>query len=529
MEKPKRVKWTKEFAQEHAKKYNKRVDFQKQSPLAYSAALRNGWLDDITGHMVILRRNWTFDEIKKIAEKYDRQCDFQLNENAAYLFAKRHNFLYDVVVHMKKNIRWDKDKLHKEALKYKSRTEFEQNNEKAYSAALRFKIMDEITTHMKPLGHKYKRLIYVYEFSDNHFYVGLTFNEKKRNLSHMSSVESAVYQHMKKTGIKPKFNIVTEYLDIKIAQSKENEILLEYLNNGWISLNRAKTGSLGGNNKKWTKEIVMEITKNYTKLIDFRKNEPNAWNASVNSEWHYEVTSHLERIIKVRKYDREILEKIIKNYKTLSDFAKNESSAYSAILKNSWYDLIENLKRKECKWVSFDNIKEEAKKYKTKKEFNKKSMSAYNAAQRYGWLDDVTKHMEKKFIWTKDLLNDIAKKYDNYVDFRKENHNAYNAAVKYNWLNDVTKHMKKRNTWDYESVKKEAQKYQNREAFRLGGLGAYSYAKKHKILDDITSHMELKNVKGHKEPVFTCKFCGKKIGGFGNNKRHLKVFHNIEL
>jgi hypothetical protein len=89
--------------------------------------------------------------------------------------------------------------------------------------------------------------------------------------------------------------------------------------------------------------------------------------------------------------------------------------------------------------------------------------------------------------------------------------------------------MKKRRVWDDESVKQEALKYQNREAFRLGSLGAYSYAKKNNMLDDVTSHMELKHVKGHKEDVFTCEFCGKKIGGIGNLRRHVKVSHNVEL
>jgi transcription elongation factor Elf1 len=41
--------------------------------------------------------------------------------------------------------------------------------------------------------------------------------------------------------------------------------------------------------------------------------------------------------------------------------------------------------------------------------------------------------------------------------------------------------------------------------------------------------MELKNVKGHKKDIFTCEFCGKEIGGFGNLKKHVKVSHGTEL
>jgi predicted GIY-YIG superfamily endonuclease len=524
-----RIKWTKELVQDEAIKYNTRVEFQKKSANAYEAARRNGWLDDVTGHMIKLKRDWTFDDIKKIAKKYDKLIDFKTKENAAYLFARRHHFLGDVITHMKRNVRWNKDTLHKEALKYKTRSEFEQNSPNAYNSALRFKIMDDITTHMKPQGHRYKRIIYVFEFPDNHFYVGLTFNEKRRNLSHMSDVKSSVYKHIIQTGLKPKFKIITDYVDIETAQKKENEILRQYINNGWIPLNRTKTGGLGSSNKKWTKEMVMDIIKNYTKLNDFRKNEPNAWSAANKSDWYDEVTSHLEKIIKVKKYTREILEKIIKNYETLADFSRNEPTAYAAVLVNKWYDLIENLKRKEHPWTNFDNVKKEAEKYNMKTDFSKNSPGAFASAVKNGWIDDVTKHMTPKFLWTKNLVNDIAKKYDNSTEFRAHNKRAYDAAQKYGWLDDVTKHMKKRKVWDDESVKQEALKYQNREAFRMGSNGAYSYAKKNNILDDVTSHMELKNVKGHKEDIFTCEFCGKKIGGFSNLRRHVKVSHNVEL
>ena len=55
-----RIKWTKELANIESIKYNTRTEFQKKSNNAYSAALRNKWLDEICGHMVLLRN---FDPI----------------------------------------------------------------------------------------------------------------------------------------------------------------------------------------------------------------------------------------------------------------------------------------------------------------------------------------------------------------------------------------------------------------------------------------------------------------------------------
>jgi len=50
--------WTKENCHLEALKYDTRNDFQQESKSAYSVALKNGWLDDICGHM-IPQGNWT--------------------------------------------------------------------------------------------------------------------------------------------------------------------------------------------------------------------------------------------------------------------------------------------------------------------------------------------------------------------------------------------------------------------------------------------------------------------------------------
>jgi predicted GIY-YIG superfamily endonuclease len=413
-----RVMWTKELVQKRAEKYSSKGEFQKKDLNAYNAAKRNGWFDDVTTHMVIVRNiNWTYDDIFRIAQNYDRLIDFKNSENAAFLYAKRHGFIDDVISHMKRNIRWDKDKIHNISLKYGSRSEFEKNDPNAYNSALRMGIMDDVTQHMQLLGNRYKRMIYVYEFSDKYFYVGLTYNQNKRNYNHLRDVRSSVNQHMLKTGLTPILKKITEYITNDEAVQKENEILNQYINNGWKPLNKRKTGGLGGNLQKWSKDKVMSIVKKYTKLKDFRNNEPRAWESAVRNDWYDDVIKDLEKTIKVKKYTRELLEKIIKNYKTLTEFREKEASAYGAILTNKWYDLIENLKRKEHPWTNFDNVKQESEKYKTRKEFSQNSPGAYNSALKNGWLNNVTKHMESKFVWTKDLVNDVAKKYDNYTDF----------------------------------------------------------------------------------------------------------------
>ena len=47
----KELKWTKENCAELAAKCKYRSDFKRQYPAAYQAAVKHGWLDDITKHM----------------------------------------------------------------------------------------------------------------------------------------------------------------------------------------------------------------------------------------------------------------------------------------------------------------------------------------------------------------------------------------------------------------------------------------------------------------------------------------------
>lgn len=58
--------WNKERCRLEALKYSNRSEFSKQSNGAYTAALKNGWLDEICKHMII---KWQRKWIKKAVEE----------------------------------------------------------------------------------------------------------------------------------------------------------------------------------------------------------------------------------------------------------------------------------------------------------------------------------------------------------------------------------------------------------------------------------------------------------------------------
>jgi len=169
----KKIKWNKELVQQEALKYKTRGEFMRNSPSPYAYALSNNLIDIVCSHMTLLRKNKrTIEEIKEIALKYNIKKNFQKNENGAYLYASRRGWLDYVCAHMEKqNKYWKnrKDEVHQEALKYNYRGEFCLKSEYYYEIARRHKWLDDVCSHMKPVGHKYKRLVYVYKFPDNVF------------------------------------------------------------------------------------------------------------------------------------------------------------------------------------------------------------------------------------------------------------------------------------------------------------------------------------------------------------------------
>ncbi len=212
--------WTKEKCQEESLKYNTRFEFQKNSKGSYYKSYINNWLDDICKHMI---------EIKK------------------------------------KSNYWTKEKCQEESLKYKTKSEFQKKSTSAYNSAYINNFLDDICVHMITIGHKYKRCIYSYEFSDNYVYVGLTFNINDRNNRHLRDKRSSVYKHILETNLQPYLRKITEYIDVELASNKEGEILNEYKNNGWNILNKSKTGNLGGVYIKWNYENCKNESLKYSK------------------------------------------------------------------------------------------------------------------------------------------------------------------------------------------------------------------------------------------------------------------------
>ena len=521
------IRWTKKMVHKEALKYKTREEFQLNSSPACNYAKKKKWITEVCSHMVNLsgkRAIRTKEECHEVTLKYTTYKDFKKKENAVYLYAKRRGWLDEIILHMFKKSMWKdrKEEVHQVALKYQYRGEFCLKDEYHYEIARRWGWLDEVCSHMVFVGHKYKRLVYVYEFEDKTTYIGLTGNDLKRSHSHKTRGNSPVYKHQQKTGLEPIKKIVTDgYIDSELARDIENETIERYREEGWNVLNRAKAGGLGGSDKIWTEEKILETISKYKYESDFRKNEKKLIRRLHQKK---EIKKYVSLLIKDNAtfWNEELVKETISKYTHLGDFINNHGGASGWIRKNKKEHLLEGLISKNyirqvmVKWDNKEEIIKEASKYDNITRFMENECGMYKSAIKHGWLDDIKKVIPPKFLWTKDKAMEITQKYKDYRTFRKKNKNVYDAIMKYGWYDCLSHLEKTHKVWTYDEVKEEALKYNCRHDFYKYSNNAYSYALRNKVLDELTTHMELRNVKGSKREIFVCSVCGEKVGGKTN-------------
>ena len=161
---------------------------------------------------------------------------------------------------------------------------------------------------------------------------GLTYNLYIRNRTHKNDKKSEVYKHSLNANIEiPTPKQLTEYINKNEASEMETYYYNEYKNNGWIMLNVAKTGCLGGcrENSEYTKEYCKILALNYKTKREFEKHHKYLYNKIRNHGWSNYVFSHMSieesKKIKAEKIRKSKIGKKM-NITDKNNFRKSHSS-----------------------------------------------------------------------------------------------------------------------------------------------------------------------------------------------------------
>lgn len=234
--------------------------------------------------------------------------------------------------------KWTIELCHNEALKYETRKEFEINSKKAYVAAVKYKWLSDICLHMKRIGNRMYRCVYVYEFSDNHAYVGISYNITKRNISRKLQSNDAVTKHIKNSGLIPTIKQLSEYVFINVAAELENDIIEMYRTMGWIMLNRQRGGAIGASKKHWTKEKCHTEALKYNSRSEFYYKNNKIYAAAQRYGWLDEICQHMS--LKFHHWTINEIKNEALKYNSRNEFQLNNKAAYVWAIRHNVLDMI---------------------------------------------------------------------------------------------------------------------------------------------------------------------------------------------
>lgn len=293
---------------------------------------------------------------------------------------------------------------------------------------------------------------------------------------------------------------------------------------------------------KWTYDIVREIAKQYQHIIDFKKNDYNAWQwaskkRNGREEFYKEITSHMipkgtwykklvyrydfpnnvvyfgitnDREVRMNQhkkrgsvYEYALIHNIQPIYTELTDYIdKKISMQMEKDLISEYRSLGWTVLNKtnggenggQDEYITKEMCQNEALKYKYRWEFGENAKPYYYKSLRKKWLDEVCSHMDDKYeTWDEEKILKVANNCNlkNITEFSKMYSAAYQLSAKLkirNKLNEIFEWGGGKK-WTKKEIADIAQKYSIRRRFIREHKAAAYYAMRKNWYDEITSHM----------------------------------------
>ena len=353
-------KWFKNNIATEARKYNRRQKFKKGSQGAYSAAIKQGILDEVCSHMGSDR--WTKLKLVKVSQKYTSLKKFMNEQKGAYLYSLKNGYKDEITKHMIREIKphgyWNKKRCSLEAKKYSNRSDFMRKSSSAYNASLANNWVDDICIHMGSPADGYHHCVYaIINERKKMVYVGITrqlFN--KRITQHKSGNNSSNSKAIIKLS-DTRFIKLTEYLyekkDVKTAETKWVKF---YENKNYKILNSLKSlGGTGTSKRVHTDEIIFSEAKKYLRRADFKKGSPRIYDAAVSQRLLEKACSHMRGIASKNTWTKENCINFAKTCSSRKEFTRSKNGAYSSAMKNKWLDEIYKFLQPEKQFGTIDS------------------------------------------------------------------------------------------------------------------------------------------------------------------------------
>lgn len=298
-------------------------------------------------------KRYTYEMCMEIARQCKTCAEFRRVNGSARNVALKHGWIKDYtwfVDGRKAPRKWTIEKCVAEAKKYTRKVDFMHKAPGAYHAAAKMDLLPTFTWFENcaiDLEHGRIYCVYRYAFyfeNKRYVYIGLTMRPVIRDRRHREG-DSSVFDFSKKMELPiPNMEILEKNLTQLEAREKEDEVIEEHKRDGWIILNRAKTGkmigSVGGMHQKWGKAACRREALKYKSRGDFQHGSPSAYQAALMKHWldeytwfevvHHHAWTHDEFLAEAKKY------------KSITEFSRGNNGAAIAGRLRGWME--------ECTW-----------------------------------------------------------------------------------------------------------------------------------------------------------------------------------
>lgn len=507
-------KWTKITVFEESRKYETKVQFKKNSAGAYSAALKNGWMKEISWFKkpIPWRLKWTREAVFAESKKYDELKAFIQKGKGAYTVARVKGWLEEMTWLKRAQITrgfWkNKDNVLQECHKYNTMKDFRAFSYAAYNSAKENGWLEEMTwlekdKQMPPGYWQSKNNV----FTESHKYISTidfmrgsigAYNSARRN-GWLDEMKWLIRRHKKRGFWDVKENVFAEAIKYKYKS--------DFARLG----SSAYTSAL---KHHWLEEMhwfqhksVVRAPKGPIHCIYVYEDETNkfAYVGATNDIKRRDIEHRREHTDPVFKHFNSIgVEipqcKILMERLTIEERQREErkhSLYYRDVLNykllndpNRTGESVGSIGSLAWKWTKTNVIKE-AEKYETPKEFLENAAGAYDAALKYKMMNEETfpwfysKKRPQGWWNIKEHVFLESKKYKTWNEFFWNCPAAYNAAKKLKCEDEMTWLTRDQAPQGYyqkeQNVIEESRKYTSRKAFHDGCHAAYDYAKKNNL------------------------------------------------
>ena len=347
--------WTYETCYEESKKYSTRTEFCKGCGSAYNVACKNGWINDYDWFEEICKPNgyWNKETCYEEAKKYSKRIEFQKGCSRAYAVAYKNKWLDDYDWFIEGRFKLFNDKVDsvyvyifsdntvyigRTLMKRQEKRHIEHQNDNVGLYAKynnlnmpNMQILEENLTLKEGLE---REDYWVNWYKNNGYYV---LNKAKTGVGSgsLGAIDNGkwnketCYEEAKKYSTRSEF-----YKGSSGAYTVayKNKWLDDY---DWFEEIRKPNGY-------WTYEICYEEAKKYSTRYEFKKGCGSAYVVARQNKWlddyDWFVNGNKRAAEKKTKWNKETCYEEAKKYSTRSEFKKGCGNAYNVARKNGWMD-----------------------------------------------------------------------------------------------------------------------------------------------------------------------------------------------